>query len=199
MASAARVLRRGPANQRRVALTFDDGPDEHTERYLDVLDRHSVPATFFIMGDRSEQHPELVRQYRRRGHQIASHGYDHTKFTELSHSELATQLRTTQDALGPLPDGMWVRPPYGALNVGTLVQLVARGQVIALWSLDSLDYQLTDPDAIAARCSPEVVVPGDVLLFHEGMPATLQALSRIIDALHAANYECVTMADLFRV
>jgi peptidoglycan/xylan/chitin deacetylase (PgdA/CDA1 family) len=198
MLPAGRLLQKGPTTGRRIALTFDDGPDHHTEEYLAVLDRFSVPATFFIMGDMSELRPDLVREYIRRGHQLGNHGYDHNKFTELSQSALANQLRATDAAIGPQPDGKWVRPPHGALGVWTIAQLLASDYVIALWSFDSKDYELDDADDIARRCSPEAIGPGDVVLFHEGMSTTLAALPRIIDGLLKAGYECVTMADLFR-
>lgn len=198
MLPQGRLLQKGPATARRVALTFDDGPDHHTEDYLDVLDRYSVPATFFIMGDMSELRPDLVREYIRRGHQLGSHGYDHNKFTELSQSALANQLRATDAAIGAQPEGRWVRPPHGALGLRTIAQLLASDYVIAMWSFDSKDYELDDTDDIVERCSPEVITPGEVLLFHEGMSTTLHALPRIIGGLHDAGYECVTMADLFR-
>src|SRR5258705_238479 len=159
---AGRLLRRGPTNVRRVALTFDDGPDHHTEEYLDVLDRFRVPATFFIMGDMSELRPDLVREYVRRGHQVGSHGYDHHKFTELSQTALAGQLRATETAIGAQPEGKWVRPPHGALGLRAVAQLLAGDYVIALWSFDSRDYELKDPDAVAARCTPEAIATGAV-------------------------------------
>ena len=68
---------------------------------------------------------------------------------------------------------------------------------IALWSVDSEDYGERDPGKIAERCSPPKVVDGDVLLFHEGQQWTLNALPRIVTALHSAGFECVTMHDLF--
>jgi peptidoglycan/xylan/chitin deacetylase (PgdA/CDA1 family) len=194
---SGRLLRRGPAGHRRVALTFDDGPDHHTEGYLDVLDHYRVAATFFIMGDLSELRPDLVREYLRRGHQIGSHGYDHHKFTELTTRALAAQLRATEHAIGPQPAGKWVRPPHGALGLRTIAQLLANDYVIAMWSFDSMDYGLKDADATAERCAPSAVAPGEVMLFHEGMPSTLAALPRIIEGLFGAGYECVTMADLF--
>ncbi|HWU86736.1 MAG TPA: polysaccharide deacetylase family protein, partial [Kofleriaceae bacterium] len=68
------LLRRGPSSPRRVALTFDDGPDHMTGQYLDLLDELGVPATFFVVGASAVARPEAVRDYIRRGHQLASHG-----------------------------------------------------------------------------------------------------------------------------
>jgi peptidoglycan/xylan/chitin deacetylase (PgdA/CDA1 family) len=194
---ANRLIYRGPPTARRVALTFDDGPDELTPGYLDVLDRHGVPATFFVMGDLCEVRPRAVGEYRRRGHQIGGHGYDHTRFTALSWRALDDQLDRTADKIGPVPEGrLWVRPPYGQVDARSLTKMWARGHVVAMWSLDSRDYGHPEPDLIAARCAPDQVEPGEVLLFHEGHQHTIDALPTIIERLQADGYELVTMADL---
>jgi peptidoglycan-N-acetylglucosamine deacetylase len=192
------LLRKGPTTSRRIALTFDDGPDELTERYLDLLDDLGVPATFFLLGEAADRHPTLVREYLRRGHQIASHGYDHTRFTELSRRALLDQCARTEDALGGQIGGRpWVRPPHGTLSAASTMSLLAARYTVALWSVDSCDHGVREVDALVARCTPAVVGPGDVLLFHEGQAWTLAALPRIVTALHAAGLECVTMYDLF--
>jgi len=190
------VLRRGSSTTKRVALTFDDGPDLLTKRYLDVLDDLGVPATFFLIGARAANHPELVREYLRRGHQIAGHGFDHMRFNRLSRRALLEQCAKTDEVLGGQLNGRpWVRPPHGALDATSLVNLVASGYTVAMWSLDSRDYETTDPAQVAEQCAG--VTAGEVLLFHEGQQWTLDALPRIIAGLHAAGLECVTMHDLF--
>lgn len=192
-----RLIWRGPSDVRRVALTFDDGPDELTERYLDVLDRHGVAATFFVMGDLTEARPGAIAEYLRRGHQVGSHGYDHTRFTKLSPRGVREQLARTQRAIGPVPQGrLWVRPPYGAMGPMDMAAMLASGHVIAMWSVDSRDYDPSEPAEIVARCGPELIANGDVLLFHEGHEWTLAALPRIIEALVGDGFELVTMADL---
>jgi len=192
------VLRRGPLTSKRIALTFDDGPDEMTPAYLELLDDLGVPATFFVCGDRAAKHPELVREYVRRGHQVANHGYDHTRFTTLSRRKLLEQLERTEHALGGQVTGRaWVRPPHGALDASSLLAMRTAGYIVALWSIDSHDYDVRDPHQLAEACSPAVVNAGDVLLFHEGQQWTLDALPRIVAALHASGLECVTMQDLF--
>jgi peptidoglycan/xylan/chitin deacetylase (PgdA/CDA1 family) len=190
------VLRRGSPIANRVALTFDDGPDHLTERYLDVLDDLGVPATFFLIGGRAANHPELVREYLRRGHQIAGHGYDHTRFNKLSRRALLEQCERTDDALGGQLSGRsWVRPPHGTLDATSLVNLVTAGYTVAMWSLDSFDYNTTDPTQLVEQCAG--ITAGEVVLLHEGQEWTLEALPRIVASLHAAGLECVTMHDLF--
>jgi peptidoglycan-N-acetylglucosamine deacetylase len=190
------LLRRGPAQAKRVAITFDDGPDEMTPRYLDLLDELEVPATFFVIGQYAETRQALVREYLRRGHQVASHGYDHTRFPRLSTRELLDQCRRTDEAIGGQLTGTpWVRPPHGELDARSIVALRAKGYIVSLWSLDACDYEDKDPRSIAARCASASA--GDVLLFHEGQQHTLDALPLVVEQLRASGHECVTMHDLF--
>ena len=192
------LLRRGSPTSKRVAITFDDGPDHLTEQYLDMLDGLGVPATFFVVGEHAVKRPELVREYLRRGHQVAGHGYDHTRFTRLDRRALLEQCERTDAALGGQLSGRsWVRPPHGSLDTVSLLALRAKGYVVALWSVDSCDYDDHDPAVLVERCSPEHVSSGDVLLFHEGQQWTLDAIPPIVTALQAAGLECVTMHDLF--
>jgi peptidoglycan-N-acetylglucosamine deacetylase len=198
MGRAPGILRRGPSTPRRVALTFDDGPDEHTPRYLALLDELGVPATFFVRGARIAERPAAVRAYLRHGHQIANHGYDHTAFTHLPRTALLDQLARTERAIGGQLTGRpWVRPPHGKLDPRSLLALHAAGYTVVLWSIDSFDRRERDPGRLAVRCGPAHVRAGDVLRFHEGQDWTLAALPRVVSALHASGIECVTLHDLF--
>jgi len=192
------LLRRGPTTSRRVALTFDDGPDDLTPKFLERLDELGVPATFFLVGEFADRHPDLVREYVRHGHQVAGHGYDHTRFTKLSRRELLDQCTRTEQALnGQITGRPWVRPPHGTLDPSSLFTLLTAGYTVAMWTIDSGDYHDKDPDSLAARCSPPNVSPGEVLLLHESQQWTLDALPQIVANLQGAGYECVTMYDLF--
>ena len=169
--------------------------DTRGGRYL--LDELAVRATFFVTGDNAEARPHLIREYTRRGHQVAGHGYDHQAFTKLRGSELKDQLDRTNALLGPQTTTRpWVRPPYGRVDARVLGRLLAHGTMIAMWSFDSHDYEVHDPDELVARCAPENIAPGDVLLFHEGQQWTLDALPRIVERLRGAGYELVTMAEM---
>lgn len=192
-----RMVWRGPADRRRIALTFDDGPDELTPQYLEVLAGLGVPATFFCMGYYVERMPALVAEYLRGGHQLGGHGYFHKRFTRLRPDQLRDQLRRTTRALGPQATGHWVRPPHGSLGPVDITTMLASGYTVGMWSLDSGDHTGAAPATIAATCAPDRVAPGEVILFHEGQEETLAALPAIVAGLHGAGYELVTMADLF--
>lgn len=195
---SSRLLQRGPPNRRRIALTFDDGPNELTTGFLDRLDELGVKGTFFLVGQKCEARPELLQEYVRRGHQVASHGYDHTRFTQLGWRALVDQLDRADRVLGRQPTARpWVRPPHGAVNARVLGQLLASNRLIALWSYDPRDYELRERDEVERRCEPTRVRPGEVVLLHEGRPWTLEALPSIVKRLRDDGYEMVTMSEMF--
>jgi peptidoglycan/xylan/chitin deacetylase (PgdA/CDA1 family) len=179
-----------------VALTFDDGPDRLTHEYLDVLDELGVRATFFVVGNSAVKEPELIREYVKRGHQIAAHGWDHTRFTKLRWKAIQEQVVRTNEVLPQTTSRPWVRPPYGSFDARVLAAILASGSLMAMWSFDSKDYEITDPQALTTRCTNGEIKPGDVILLHEGQQWTLDALPRIVKGLRDAGYELVTMADL---
>lgn len=191
------LIKRGPTGARRVALTFDDGPLPLTEAYLDCLDELGVPATFFLMGDLVERDPGVLREYVRRGHQVAPHGYHHTMFSQMTSRALAEELRRCGEIFGTQALARpWVRPPHGALDARSMAVAFAAGWSLAMWSFDSLDYKLHTAQELAARCAPPAVSDGEIVLLHEGQEWTLAALPAIVESLRAAGLECVTMADL---
>jgi peptidoglycan-N-acetylglucosamine deacetylase len=192
------ILRRGPTGAKRVALTFDDGPLPLTKAYLDCLDELGVAATFFLMGDLVESKPEVLGEYVKRGHQVAAHGYHHTKFSDMKTRQLREELDRCGEIFGTQPLARpWVRPPHGALDVRSMAVAVAAGWSLAMWSFDSYDYKLRTAAELVERCSPAMIGDGEVILMHEGQQWTLDALPRIVAGLREAGLECVTMADLF--
>jgi peptidoglycan-N-acetylglucosamine deacetylase len=192
------IMRRGPRGARRVALTFDDGPLPLTAAYLDCLDELGVAATFFLMGDLVEPDPGILREYLRRGHQVAAHGYHHSKFSSLTARALRVELDRCGEIFGPPPLARpWVRPPHGALDARSIAVALTAGWSIAMWSFDSHDYKLQTADELVERCSPANISDGEVVLLHEGQAWTLAALPRIVAGLRDAGLECVTMADLY--
>jgi peptidoglycan/xylan/chitin deacetylase (PgdA/CDA1 family) len=190
---------RGPRNRRRrrIALTFDDGPDVMTHRYLDALGQLGVRATFFLVGENVARAPELAREYVRRGHEVGGHGWTHESFAAMPPTRLAEELARTRAILPSPPRGRpLVRPPRGSLSARALVQIAAAGYTTVLWSRDSDDCRSTDPHAIARRLAPEVVRNGDVVLLHEMQPWTLEALPPAVSALRRGGWELVTLTEL---
>lgn len=189
------LVRRGSRASKRVALTFDDGPDDRTDDYLDLLDRLEVRATFFLLGSACERRPEKVHAIVRRGHEVASHGFSHQIFPSLSASRLADELRHTDALLPPSPrHRALVRPPRGATSISSLVRCARAGYTTVLWSLDSDDCRTTSPDVVISRVAG--ARGGDIVLLHEGQQWTLDALPGIVAGLRQRGLELVTTSEL---
>ena len=193
------IVKQGVPGARRVALTFDDGPDEMTDGYLDVLDRHGARATFFLVGRQCEKVPEAVQRIVARGHEVAGHGFTHTAFTKMGILALRDELARTA-ALLPRTAARrpLVRPPYGATSLRSLAVSAQAGYTSVLWSRDSDDCRTVSPDDIAARLAPDALTPGEIVLMHETQKWTLLALPRALEKLTAAGWQAVTVGEILQ-
>ena len=179
----------------QVYLTFDDGPDPaHTLRLLQVLKQHQVRATFFVIGSKAEQHGDIMQQIVEAGHSLGNHSYSHPQFDAIPVRLQAEELARTEQVLAGF-DGRRrhaVRPPYGKATLGTILLCLLRGQRIALWNRDSLDYRL-DHEAVVRRMSAMPVKPGDVLLFHDDDHACIEALQVLLPRWREAGLRFGTL------
>lgn len=194
----------GPADQRRIALTFDDGPDPRdTEALLKVLDRHATRATFFHIGTRAQQHPDLVRAVADAGHQQGLHGFRHRAFPLEATPRLADSLARTQqvlaDATGqPTDQFCYVRPPYGVFTPATLRALTGWGYRPVMWSVVPLHWRQSARHSI--QQTVDQIHPGALVVLHESLPGpsvaylTEAILPRVLDA----GYEFVLVDDIWQ-
>ena len=125
-------------------LSFDDGPDpEHTPKLLDTLARHGVKASFFLVGEKIEQYPEIVQRIVADGHMIGNHSYSHWSFRNMDLRKQLDEVYKT-DALLRLFDNRpyhRMRPPHGYVGAKLLLHFARRKRSFIYWSYDSLDYQ----------------------------------------------------------
>jgi peptidoglycan/xylan/chitin deacetylase (PgdA/CDA1 family) len=186
-----RARRSGP----RVALTFDDGPDEHTVSLLDLLDRLRVRATFFVIGERCATHRAELHEIVRRGHEVAPHGYSHTRFPLLDNATLRDELARTAELLPPSQRRPAIlRPPGGHVSLRTLAQCARHGYTTVLWSVDSRDAETEDAAAIADNAA--AAAAGDIVLLHEGQSWTHAALPTVVERLRARGLEPAAVSEL---
>lgn len=197
---AARVIDRGPATRRSVALTFDAGADAgYTSQILDVLKAQGITASFGITGKWAEQNPELVRRIVREGHHLINHTYDHASFTGLSTSsapltraqrwnELDRTAQTVRTIAG-VEIGAYFRPPYGDYDASVNADVYARGyDYNVMWTVDSLGWRGISANEIVARCLANAT-PGAIYIFHVGSQSQDgNALERVITGLRDAGY-----------
>lgn len=187
----------GPCRGRPIALTFDDGPDDLTTAYLEVLERFGVRATFFVIGERCAARPDLVSAIAAAGHELSGHGYTHRVFPSLSPKELREELTRTASLLPLRPGGRLVRPPRGAMSLSTTLTCAEEGFTVALWSHDSGDWRTTSADDVCASFDDEETLePGAIVLLHEGQTWTLRALPIVLGRLSEAGHELVTVSEL---
>jgi peptidoglycan/xylan/chitin deacetylase (PgdA/CDA1 family) len=163
----------------RVALTFDDGPDpQQTPTLLELLSRHGVTATFFVIGDLARRHPGVLRDIVSAGHALGSHTQSHRELPQLDAAELARELldsrRTLQDIAGV--DVTLVRPPRGKLDARSLWRVPALGFRIVHWSVTYSDYLRDGAQALLGRMAARPPLPCDIVLLHDIIPDTTVAL-----------------------
>lgn len=185
------------AGKKLIAITYDDGPSDDTERLLDGLKERGAKATFFLVGWKIPSYEKTIARMYEEGHQVGNHSYSHKNLTEISLEEAKKEIRDTNALLdkvcGPGTAYM-VRPPYGYINKDTAK---AVGLPCILWSHTPKDWIYTDAAAIEARILGSVK-PGDIVLVHDTVPGTVEGTLGAIDKLQAQGYEFVTVGELFR-
>ena len=161
---------------RKIALTFDDGPNPAvTPRLLELFDRYSVRATFFLIGKFARACPELVKEISARGHLIGNHSDTHANLFFQSRAGIRGEVARCQDAIASAvhaPPPRWMRPPYGyrsPLLRGEIRHAGMRG--VVLWSKICWDWKPHQPERLIARLS-RVARPdrpqGDIVVLHDG-------------------------------
>jgi len=198
------ALFRGPAEGRRVALTFDDGPTAYTEQILDTLSARNVPATFFVCGRNVERYPYILSRIQAEGHAIGNHSYTHPHPYFHGRAFFASQIDRTQDAIarvtGQRPTIF--RPPYGVRWFGLKSVLRERGLRVVKWSDLGYDW-LKESDIV--RETLKGLGPGSIIVLHDGyrdFPSeqadrsrTVRALPAIIDGAREAGLTFVPLAE----
>ncbi|WP_343036659.1 polysaccharide deacetylase family protein [Flexivirga aerilata] len=160
-------------------LTFDDGPDPRwTPQILEILSENNATATFFNIGQSAAHYPDLVRQIRAQGSQVANHTWDHPSLPSLGTAAITRELDRTDAAQGRTP---CVRPPYGATSARVRSLIEARGQRQELWDIDTRDWARPGVASIEAQLLS--ATPGSTVLMHTGGGDRSQTVAALRDAL----------------
>jgi len=203
-----RLVSREQPPGRRIALTFDDGPDPHwTPRIAAALRRLHVPATFFVIGSKVVRHTALVRTLRRDGFELGNHTFTHTDLATLPAWERRVQIALTENALEAATGvgSRLVRPPYSSNPAAVTVaqahaysQLAADGYVIVLSDFDGEDWRRPGVASIVRAATPKGD-SGGIVLLHDGggnRSQTLAAVERLVPRLRARGFRFVTVSQL---
>lgn len=204
-----RALTRGSRKVPRVALTFDDGPHPvHTVRILDELRRAKVRATFFVIGSKVEQHPELAARIVREWHAIGIHSWEHDRLLAARTApKIVEDLKRTQEAIRKATgkDTVLFRPPVGVTSPRIEEAVKRLGLTVVAWSVRGYDgVRGARAAKVAARIAARVK-PGVIIAMHDAPergdyePASVQALPRVLDAISERKLETVTVSELFEL
>ena len=175
-----------PAPTKRVCLSFDDGPDVYTTRQiLSVLKTYGIRATFFLIGDRAARNPDLVQEIAGAGHVIGVHGYDHKTLSGLSATEVRKDLKKAQDAIAGITGQKphLYRPPGGFLDRTQVDEAEKLGLTTLMWTnIGGADLGAASAEEVTYRVT-QAAKDGGIILLHEGLQHTLEALPSIIETL----------------
>lgn len=164
-------------------LSFDDGPEPaHTPKLLDTLARHGVKASFFLVGEKIEQFPEIVQRIVAEGHMIGNHSYSHWSFRNMTGRKQLDEVYRT-DALLRLFDNRphhRMRPPHGYVGATLLMHFARRKRSLVYWSYDSLDYQDHPVATLIQRLRTNPPAPGDIVLMHDDSDKAAEALDVLL-------------------
>lgn len=174
-------------DQKRLLLTFDDGPHpEFTLPLLNLLDEYQVKAIFFVIGKQVEKHPELVREMVSRGHIVGNHSHTHGSFFDFaSVPKMVEEIQKTNDLISDIigEKPVFFRPPYGVTNP-RIQQLVSKtGMKSVGWSFRSFDTTSRSNDKIMEAMIKNIK-GGEILLFHDRMARTFQILEKVLPLLN---------------
>lgn len=148
-----------PARPGELALTFDDGPNPAcTPRLLDLLARHELRATFFLLGCRAQAEPDLVRRIAAAGHLIGNHSWSHPNLALAGRKRIGEELARTSDVLEQLAGApvKYFRPPFGARRPAVLRLARALGMVPVLWNAMTSDWSQPSAERIAERLAEKI-------------------------------------------
>ncbi|HVN85714.1 MAG TPA: polysaccharide deacetylase family protein [Candidatus Binatia bacterium] len=184
-----------------VTLTYDDGPNPpHTQAVLDVLNRHGVRATFFMIGRNIASHPDAAREVVARGHAAGNHSYWHSPLVLRTPSFVRAQIAATDALLRSLGANgeIHFRSPYGRHLFAVAFVLARQKRKSILGHVGGDDWMTQDPDCIAQRVVARVT-PGAIILLHDGggpRDGTAVATGLIIEQLRRRGYAFVSIDEL---
>lgn len=182
-------------NKKTVALTFDDGPSgDKTNRLVNLLNENKMHATFFMVGYRMANAPDLIKNLREKGNEVGSHSYRHEKLTKLTKEELVTGEKNTFNIYKSITgeDLKLLRPPYGSVNN---IMKESLDYVFVNWNLDTEDWRYRNANHIYDSVIKNID-DGDIILMHDLYDTTVEAVERLLPELYIRGYQVVTVSEL---
>lgn len=197
------VVINGSTEKKRVALTFDDGPDGViTPKILNILKEKNVKASFFFIGKNIDLFPGIVKRTYNEGNLVLNHSLTHADLSNKEMKDIKKEVQNNEDKIYSLINKKpkLIRPPYGALTQNSINEIESLNYKMIIWSIDTLDWSQKESSNIT-RNVLDNVRNGDIILMHSNgdKKATAEALPAIINGLEKKGYEMVTLDQLLNV
>ncbi|MBL7995313.1 polysaccharide deacetylase family protein [bacterium] len=201
-----RVVWRNHTDEKQIALTFDDGPHPiYTPQILEILNEHSVPATFFLIGKHLTKYPGIARHIAELGNEIANHTYSHMLLLKLSDEEIKREIQCTHDLLFELngQKPRFLRPPMGLFSKRVLDVIEKSGYRTVVGDVYPRDPHRPGKDKLVKRILARTQA-GSIIILHDGgntevvdRSQTVNALKEVIPMLKQRGFEFVTLSEMF--
>ncbi len=190
-------------DKKQVALTFDDGPEsKYTAQILEILNEYDIKATFFVIGQEAEKHPEVLKQIHEEGHEIGNHTWNHKYLPKISEEEVDKEVLNTEkiikDIIGEI-DYVF-RPPYGAIKKRELKHINSLGYNVVNWSVDTKDWAGTSKEEMMGYLKKQIT-PGGIILMHNKSNSknTVEFLPEAIEWIIEQGYEFGTASEVLDI
>lgn len=184
--------------EKKVAISFDAAwGSDITPKLLEILKRHNIKTTFFLVKFWMDKYPDMTRRIAREGHEIGNHSATHPSMGRLPKSKIIEELSATHDKIKELTNqnATLFRPPFGDYSNTLITTANELGYYVIQWDVDSLDWKDLSAGAIYDRVMKRVK-PGSIVLFHNNGKHTAEALEPIINELKRQGYEIVPVSQL---
>ncbi len=194
-----KAINRGRRDEAKVALTFDDGPDENTTpAILEILEKHKVKAAFFVIGSKIEKNRRVLKLISDKGHLIGNHSWSHSSlFDFFLPRRMADEIDKTgnliEDVTGEKPE--FFRPPFGVTNPFLAKAIKRTGYKVMGWSLRTFDT--TKGKEFILRKIETKLSNGDIILLHDTKPETVELLEDAISIIKNKGFEIVRADEMF--
>ncbi|WP_433779676.1 polysaccharide deacetylase family protein [Flavobacterium anhuiense] len=187
--------------EKKIALTFDDGPSIYTLDVLALLKKYNAKATFFCIGKNIETHPEILQKVISEGHLVGNHSYSHSKFFDFYNAKKITEeIKRTDTLLEKFTSRKinFFRPPYGVTTPSIRRALKVTGHKTIGWNIRSLDGGTKDQELIFNRLIKHIS-PGGIVLLHDTGEHSVLVLEQFLQFLQQNNYQVVSIEELLNL
>lgn len=187
--------------EKKIAITFDDGPHEMTILVLDVLRKYNTKATFFCIGKNIEAHPDILKRSIEEGHTVGNHSYSHSPFFDFYRKNNVIAEIEKTDALIESVLGKKTslfRPPYGVTNPSIRRALTITKHKTIGWNIRSLDGVIKKENFLLNRIIKRIK-PGGIVLLHDTSIQTVNVLEQLLSFLQKNNYSVVSLEELLNI